>query len=351
MIPVRSLDDLMEAAHGYQHSMALFTALKLGVFAALARGSTDAATVARRVGADPRRLAVLLDALTAMGFLRKTGGRSRRRGSRDPGRSADEGRYRNGDLAAAFLADGPGSKSSILLHHRDCWRDWSRLEETVRGGRKGRPLGGDEHENFIRGMEDNARERAARVAAKFRLRAGERLLDLGGGPGTYAVAWARRYPGAAVTLFDTSGTIRITRRILEEKGASDTVRLIAGDFFADPLGGPYDFIWISQILHAFSHKDCRALLRKARKALAPGGRVAVQEFLLKESRTAPPAPAFFSLHMVAVTNGGCAYTAGDIVDMLKAAGLGRASALPADPRGVGIVIGRVQGRQSRQNGI
>ncbi len=324
MIPVRSVDDLMEAAHGYQHSMALFAALKLGVFSALARGSADAGTVARRVGADPRRLAVLLDALTAMGLLRKTGGR-----------------YRNGDVAAAFLADGPGSKSSILLHHRDCWRDWSRLEETVRGGRKGRPVGGDEHENFIRGMEDNARERAARVAAKFRLRPGERLLDLGGGPGTYAVAWARRYPAAAVTLFDTSGTIRITRRILEEKGASGAVRLIAGDFFADPIAGPYDFIWISQILHAFSAEDCVALLRKARKALAPGGRVAVQEFVLRESRTAPPAPAFFSLHMVAVTNGGCAYTAGDIAGMLKAAGLGRVSALPADPRGVGIVIGQV----------
>src|SRR5512145_2029168 len=122
MGPVRSLDDLMEAAHGYQRSMALFAALKLGVFSALARGGGDAATAARRVGADPRRLAVLLDGLTAMGLLRKSGSL-----------------YRNGTLASSFLVDGPRSKSSILLHLRDCWRDWSRLEETVRGGRRGRP--------------------------------------------------------------------------------------------------------------------------------------------------------------------------------------------------------------------
>src|SRR5512134_922143 len=99
MGPVKSLDDLMAVAHGYQRSMALFTALKLGVFSALARGSADAAAVARRVGADPRRLAVLLNGLTAMGLLRKSGAR-----------------YRNGAVAASFLTDGPGSMSSILLH-------------------------------------------------------------------------------------------------------------------------------------------------------------------------------------------------------------------------------------------
>ncbi len=323
MFSVKSMDDLMAAAHGYQRSMALFTALSLGVFSALGRRSADVPALARRVGAGPRRLAILLDALAAMGLLRKAGGR-----------------YRNAEVAARFLTDGPRSQASILLHQRDCWRDWSQLEEKLRGGRTGRPAGGDEHENFIRGMEDNARERAERVAAKFRLRPGERLLDLGGGPGTYAAAWARRYPGAAVTLFDTGGTIRITRRILEEKGAAGRVRLLAGDFLADDIGGPYDFIWISQILHAYSETDCRAILRKARRALSPGGRVAVQEFLLRKSRIEPPAPARFSLHMVAVTEGGRAYTAGDVAAMMRASGISRPSVLPADARGVGIVTGR-----------
>ncbi len=325
MGPVKSLDDLMEAAHGYQRSMALFVALKLGIFSVLGRGGADAAAIARRVGADPRRLAVLLDGLAAMGLLRK---------------SAVGGRYRNGDAAAAFLTGAPGSKVSILLHQYDCWRDWSRLEEKIRGGRKGRPLGGDAHENFIRGMEDNARGRAALVTGRFRLRPGERLLDLGGGPGTYAAEWARRYPGAGVTLFDTRDTIRVTRRILAENGGPASIRLIAGDFLADPIGGPYDFVWVSHILHAYSEEECRALLRKVRKALAPGGRAAVQEFILKESRTAPALPAMFSVHMVAVTEGGRAYTAADIVTMMKAAGFRRASVLPSDPRGVGVVVGR-----------
>lgn len=163
------------------------------------------------------------------------------------------------------------------------------------------------------------------------------MLDLGGGPGTYAVAWAAASPDAVITLFDTPATLRVARKILREKGAEGRVRLVEGDFLVDPIGGPYDFVWISQILHAYSEGDCQTLLRRVRAALAPGGRVAAQEFLLSESKTSPPGPVFFSVHMVAVTGEGRAYTAREIAAMLKAAGFRKISADRPDPRGVGIV--------------
>ena len=320
MIPVKSVDDLMETAHGYQRSMALFVALRLDLFSALAGGASDARALARRVSAAPRNLAILLNAMVAMGLLVKAGEK-----------------YRNTPLAGEFLSAGPRSKRSILLHHLDCWGEWAGLEKKIRGGKQGPQRPSDYQENFIRGMEDNARERAELVAGRIPLRAGERVLDLGGGPGTYAVRWAMRYPGVEITVFDTAETLRVTRTILREKGASGRVRLLEGDFLKDPLGGPYDLVWISQILHAYSEKECVAVLRKVRRALAQGGRVAVQEFLLKESKTAPPGPAFFSLHMAAVTDGGRAYTAREISSMLTSAGFRKAVADRPDPRGVGIV--------------
>jgi hypothetical protein len=320
MIPVRSLDDLMEMGHAYQRSMALFVALRLDVFSALAGGAADARRLARRLSADPRRLPVLLDALVAAGLLAKTGGK-----------------YRNTQVAREFLSSAPRSKRSILLHHLDCWGEWTGLEKKIRGGRKGPGRQPDYQDNFIRGMEDNARERAVEVARRIPLRAGERVLDLGGGPGTYAVEWAKRHPGAKITVFDTPETLRVTRKILREKGASRRVLLREGDFLKDPIGGPYDLVWISQILHAYSGKDCVALLRRARRSLAKGGRVAVQEFLLDKGKTAPSGPVFFSVHMLAVTEGGRAYTAGEIVSMFKAAGFRKVSAGRPDSRGVGIV--------------
>lgn len=321
MGPVRNVDDLMAVGHGYQRAMTLFAALKLGVFRGLARGECGASTLARRVGADPGKLSVLLDALVVLGLVGKEGKT-----------------YRNARVARELLLPGPRSMESILLHHLDGWGEWGRLSATVRAGRA--PRGGAEgdwQENFIRGMEENARERAAAVAGRIPLRRGERLLDLGGGPGTYAVAWADACPGAEITVFDTPATLQVARKILREKGASHRVRLLEGDFLADPLGGPYDFVWISQILHAFSGPDCVKLLRRARSVMAPGGRVAVQEFLLAEGKTSPPGPVFFSVHMVAVTAGGRAYTAREIASMMRAAGFRNLSADPPDSRGVGIL--------------
>jgi SAM-dependent methyltransferase len=321
MGPVRNVDDLMAVGHGYQRSMVLLAALKLGVFRSLAGGASDAGALARRVGADARRLSILLDALAALGLVEKRGRR-----------------YRNAKPARDLLLPGPRSKESILLHHLDGWGEWGRLPSTIRAGRKPRgDAQGTWNENFIRGMEENALERAAAVAREIPLRPGERVLDLGGGPGTYAVAWAAASPDAAITVFDTPGTLRVTRKILREKGASVRVRLLEGDFLADPTGGPYDFVWISQILHAYSEGDCIKLLRRVRAVLAPGGRVAVQEFLLSESKTSPPGPVFFSVHMVAVTGEGRAYTAREIAAMLKAAGFRRIAAGRTDARGVGIV--------------
>jgi len=285
---IRTVDDLMAAGHGYQRAMTLFAALKLGVFRGLGAGGCGASALARRIGADPGKLSVLLDALAALGLIVKRGGT-----------------YRNARVARELLLPGSRSMESILLHHLDGWGEWGRLSATVRAGRSPRGgSSGDWQENFIRGMEENSRERAAAVAGRIPLRPGDRLLDLGGGPGTYAVAWADACPGAEITVFDTPATLRVARKILREKGADGRVRLAAGDFLEDPLGGPYDFVWISQILHAYSGPACVKLLRRARSALVPGGRVAVQEFLLAEGKTSPPGPVFFSVHMVAATEGG-----------------------------------------------
>lgn len=320
IVQVRTIDGLMEMAHGYQRSMALFTALDLGVFAALAGGPSDASRLARRLSADPRNLSILLNALVAVGLLGKKGNV-----------------YRNGAIAGKYLAEGPLSKASILLHHLDCWPEWTSLGRKIRRGRKRTGTKKGYQENFIRGMEDNSRERAVMVAEKIPLRKKDRMLDLGGGPGTYAVEWARRYPGTSVAVFDTPETLAITRKILKEKRALGQIALLPGDFLRDSLGGPYDFVWISQILHAYSVKECVFLLRRVRRATAPGGRVAVQEFLLEEGGTSPPGPAFFSVHMVAVTEGGKAYTSGEVAAMLRSAGFRRIKRSRPDIRGVGIV--------------
>ena len=232
MGPVRNVDDLMAVGHGYQRAMILFAALKLGVFRGLASGGCDASALARRVGADPGKLSILLDALAVQGLVGKKGKT-----------------YRNAQVARDLLLPGPRSMESILLHLLDGWGEWGRLSATVRAGRTPRgAAGGNVQENFIRGMEENARERAVAVARKIPVREGERVLDLGGGPGTYAVAWADACPGAEITVFDTPTTLRVTRKILREKGTYGRVRLAEGDFLRIP--------WAARTTSCGSPRSC-----------------------------------------------------------------------------------------------
>ena len=312
----------MALGSGYQRSMILLCSVRLGVFRGLAEGSLGASELARKIGADVSRLEILLGALVSLGLLSKAGSR-----------------YRLSKTAREFLLPGGRSQESILLHLMNCWDAWGNLAGKIRGGRKKRDGESVCRENFIRGMGENSRERAEAVARKFPLKEGERLLDLGGGPGTYAVAWAEAYPDAEISLFDLPATLRVTRKILKEKGKEGRVCLLQGDFLKNPVVGSYDFVWISQILHAYSTKDCIELLGRARAVLRPGGKVAVQEFMVSENKTSPPGPVFFSVHMVAVTEAGRAYTAKEIAAMMRKAGLRNIKAFPPDQSGVGIVQG------------
>ena len=178
MGPVRNVDDLMAVGHGYQRAMVLFAALKLGVFRGLASGGCDASALARRVGADPGKLSILLDALAVQGLVGKKGKR-----------------YRNAQVARELLLPGPRSMESILLHHLDGWGEWGRLSATVRAGRT--PVGGADggyQENFIRGMEENARKRAAAVARKILSAAGTASWTSGAGRAPMPSRGRRRIP-------------------------------------------------------------------------------------------------------------------------------------------------------------
>jgi ubiquinone/menaquinone biosynthesis C-methylase UbiE len=149
------------------------------------------------------------------------------------------------------------------------------------------------------------------------LRGVKKALDLGGGPGTYSRELAGK--GIAVTLFDVPNTINIAREIMAgSKGKN--VDFLSGDFHADPIGSGYDLVFVSQIFHAYSADDNRVLLTKAREALNPKGRIAVQEFLLEKDRAHPVPGALFSVNMLVNTAEGRCYTQQEMKQWLAQTG-------------------------------
>jgi cyclopropane fatty-acyl-phospholipid synthase-like methyltransferase len=159
------------------------------------------------------------------------------------------------------------------------------------------------------------------VAAKLDLKGVRRLLDLGGGPATYAIIFAQAYPGLAATVFDLPMPIKIARENIAKNGLTDRVHTLAGNFLQDDIGTDYDFIWVSQILHSHDEEQCQLIIAKAVAALNPGGTLAIQDFYLNADGASPTGAAMFGVHMLAVTPRGRAYTHGEVAAWMQAAGL------------------------------
>jgi ubiquinone/menaquinone biosynthesis C-methylase UbiE len=272
---------------GFVSARVILTANNLGIFEDLKKISS-ATKIARNLKVDPRATEILLDALTGIGLVRK-------------GR---DGRYRNAPVSNRYLVKGTNHyQGDIIRHASTMWQNFSVLDEVVKTGRPARR--GFDHKSFIMGMHNLTIFRTDSLLKAVGLKGVKTMLDLGGGPGTNAIAMMRK--GIQTSVFDLPETIKIAKKIVRREGAKG-IRFIAGDFHVDDIGSGYDLILLSQIFHAFSAEENIALLRKCKKALNPAGRVVVQEFPVNDMRTAPPHSALFSVNMLVGTDKGRCYS-------------------------------------------
>jgi len=303
-----SLADIFQLGY-YWECKVLLTAVKLDVFGALAEGAHTAADVSRRLQTDRQATNILLNALVSIGLLRKSGEQ-----------------FLNSPETEAYLVKGsPQYAGHVLLLQEAEWDNWGRLESVVRTGRspvKGHMFQTDPQlaENVLIVLHRVALQHAATLAKQIGLSRAQTLLDLGGGAGTYAMAFCRAYPALMVTVFDLRETLRTTERFIKEAGLEGRIRLLPGDFNRDDLGGPYDAVLMSDILHYQDPEANAALVRKAHRALAPSGRLVIKDRFLDDGRTSPAWTAVFAVHILVNTEKGRCYTMAEAVQWLKEAG-------------------------------
>lgn len=281
---------------GFRAARVVLTANNYEVFEHLRSGKT-ADQVARILRTDWRATEILLDALASLGLLAKKGTT-----------------YRNSTMTNSFLVkSSPFYQGDMLRHADTLWESWSGLDTVLKTGLPNRTAPRN-HEAFIKAMHNNASVRADEVVSAVSLRGVKRALDLGGGPGTYSAALARR--GVHVTLFDLPNTIAIARELLRlPRGAK--LDFLEGDFHINDIGQGYDLVLISHVFHSFSAEENQVLLKKVRRALNPGGKVAVQEFFLEKDHSAPASGALFSVNMLVNTDEGRSYSTEEMTQWLR----------------------------------
>jgi SAM-dependent methyltransferase len=300
---------LLGVSSGYWQGCTVQAGMRLKIFTVLGETRHDAQEVAKRTGSDIRATGLLLDALAAMELLIKT-----------------DAEYENSEFSRKFLvADSPAYMGHIILHHHQILDGWVQLDEAVMTGRRVecRSYGEDiERENFLLGMFNLASMVAPEMAETFKLPGRKRLLDLGGGPGTYAIHFCKANPELKAVILDRPTTEPFARETVAKFKLSERIDFIGGDFNIDPiLGGPYDVAWLSHILHSNSSEQCQVCLNKTVDALEPGGLILIHDFILDDTKDRPEFPALFALNMLVGTEHGRSYSREEITAMLERTGL------------------------------
>jgi precorrin-6B methylase 2 len=293
----------------YWETKILLTAVKLDVFSAIGERPKAVQDIAGRIPADEPTLALFLNALVAMKLLTK-----------------ESDLYGNSSMASKYLVRHSAQYvGHLLLLHDAEWNNWGQLEETIRTGRRvvDRHVFETDPElgsNVLAVLNRIGQQSGPDFARRLKLTGSERLLDLGGGAGTNAIAFCQVYSELHATVFDLPTTLKLTEKTVKDAGLQSRITLVSGDFNRDQLGGPYEVVLMSDILHYQTFPMNQDLVKKAFVSLAPGGRLIMKDRFLDETGTGPAWTTAFTIHILVNTQHGSCYTCRDAMHWMTTSG-------------------------------
>jgi len=321
---------LLSTSGNYWISCALHAGVKLEIFSLIGNRSLSRQEIAQKVEGNTRSVTMLLNALTAMNLLIKK-----------------DGIYSNTSFSASFLTkESPQYLGYMIMHHHHLVPSWSQLDQGVLTGKPVRARASFDNpevrESFLMGMFNMAMNLAPQLTAGIDLAGRRNLLDLGGGPGTYAIHFCLNNPGLKATVYDLKTTQPFAEKTIARFGLTERIDFQAGNYNEGSVKGTFDVAWLSQILHGEGPEEAQEIVRMAASVLEPGGLIMIHEFLLNNEMDGPLFPALFSLNMLLGTGEGQSYSEQQIMDMLAKAGVKDIRRLPMQtPNDSGVIQGRV----------
>jgi ubiquinone/menaquinone biosynthesis C-methylase UbiE len=303
-----SLAEIFQLGY-YWETKILLTAVKLDLFSVIDAKPKTAVEVAQKIGADARTLELLLNALVATGVLTKDGDR-----------------FANTSIAQTHLVKtSPSYIGHLLMLHDAEWNNWGRLEETIKTGRS--PVTQHVFETdpelgagVLSVLHRIGEQSGPSLARRLALGEARTMLDLGGGAGTNAIAFCSVYHNLKATVFDLPQTLRVTERTVKQAGMEDRIVLKPGNFNRDALGGSYDVVLMSDILHYQDDPMNAAVVKKVYGHVNPGGRLVIKDRFLDEAGTGPAWTTAFAVHILVNTEKGRCYRTADAMRWMQDAG-------------------------------
>ncbi|MCF6158736.1 MAG: methyltransferase domain-containing protein [wastewater metagenome] len=304
-------EHLLQLSCGYWKSCILFTAVELDIFTLIRKGKHTVEDISQSVGTDERATEMLLNALVSLELLTKQGNR-----------------YYTSQISDLYLIkEKPYYQGDFIHHFHNMMENWEMLPETIKTGKavslRDLPEEADPHDlrDFITAMHNIASVKAEDLCKRIDLERAKILLDLGGGPGTYAITCVKANPHLRAVVFDLEHVIKLTREFIKSADIEDRVTTQAGNCLEDNFGeNIYDVILISNLLHIYSPENNMKILKKCWNALKEDGQIIIHEFILDKTKTQPPFATLFSLNMLIGTQEGASYNESEYREWLENTG-------------------------------
>jgi precorrin-6B methylase 2 len=304
-----TMQEILDISRSFQPVCVLTAAAALDLFSPLSAKPMTTEELSGELGTDLRATTILLDALVALEFLNKQGEKY----------SVPE------DVAGLLSEQSADNVLPMVRHQANCLHRWVELAKVVQTGKRaetGPSIRGAEadREDFIGAMNTISRYVAAGVIDKIQPSKFSHMLDIGGGPATWSIAFLKAVPEARATLFDLPAVVPIAKKNCAEARLADRVTLVEGDYYTDALPKGADLAWLGAICHQNSRQQNRDLFSNVYAALAVDGVAVIRDVIMDPSRTSPVGGALFAVNMLVATEGGGTYTFDEYCEDLYAAG-------------------------------
>lgn len=299
---------IREFAASFQKSRILLSGFELDLFSNIDKEGTSGSTVANRLQLNEHACDRLMNALAALDFLIKK-----------------DGLFFNTEDGFQFLSKKSSDYIGGLMHTNHLWNTWSQLTDVVKTGQSAHSEEVNEREAgwlfaFINAMHDRAKKLAPEHMAGVDLYNVKATLDVGGGSGAYSMELVNRNPKIEATVFDLENVIPITQHFVKLEGFEGKIKTYTGNYTKDELPKGFDLVFLSAIIHSNSLEINQQLINKCYKALNPGGRIILHDWIMNDDRTEPLTGAIFAINMLVGTDFGDCFTEKEVSDMFLAAG-------------------------------
>ena len=311
---------IMDIVHGVWKSQTLFSAVELGIFAALAEQPMTLDELSQKCGFSSEAGRKLLSTCTAMGLLEKEGEI-----------------YKNSSACEECLVPGkPAYLGNLVMHvYRDLNPLWNKLTDAViENKNRWEQVTGSGESHFVTMYQDPVRLEtflstihllsagiALVIAECYDFSQSRQILDVGGATGVLGSILVDRYPHLQVTVLDLPPVCKITDQWIKEKyRLENKIKTHCGDFLRDPLPEGFDIIYLGWVLHDWPPEVQLKILEKCYQALPPGGTLLVSECLLNEEKSGPLDVCLLSLDMLISTDGGGESTGTEYMERLQKTG-------------------------------